>query len=209
VDDTWPAVWRQRRILLELLTSLSDAQWAAPSACPGWTVGDVAAHVISSPQARPTHVLVGLIRAGGDFNRCIRDEAIRAAGEGRKRVLADYEKYDGSRKHPLGTTTDDPLLDIVVHTQDIVRALGITLPMPVAESAHAASYVWGKGFPFRARKRFRGLSLRSTDARWQVGEGPEVVGPVGALLLLLTGRGTSLHELEGPGVEEAARRLAS
>jgi hypothetical protein len=81
--------------------------------------------------------------------------------------------------------------------------------MPVTESAHAATYVWGKGFPFRPRRRFAGLSFRATDACWQAGSGPEVVGPVGALLLLLTGRGSALAQLEGPGAEMAADRLTS
>jgi hypothetical protein len=35
----------QRRRLLSLLTSLSGAQWAAPTAAPRWRVNDVALHL--------------------------------------------------------------------------------------------------------------------------------------------------------------------
>jgi mycothiol maleylpyruvate isomerase-like protein len=36
----------QRRRLLDLLTSLSDAQWAAPTAAPQWSVKDIALHLL-------------------------------------------------------------------------------------------------------------------------------------------------------------------
>jgi uncharacterized protein (TIGR03083 family) len=35
----------QRGRLLSLLASLSDEQWAAPTAAPGWSVKDVALHL--------------------------------------------------------------------------------------------------------------------------------------------------------------------
>jgi uncharacterized protein (TIGR03083 family) len=40
-----PAMVRQRRRLLDVLASLTDDQWAAPSRCEGWRVQDVAAHL--------------------------------------------------------------------------------------------------------------------------------------------------------------------
>jgi uncharacterized protein (TIGR03083 family) len=36
----------QRGRLLSLLTSLGDAQWAAPTAAPGWSVKDIALHLL-------------------------------------------------------------------------------------------------------------------------------------------------------------------
>ena len=38
------------------------------------------------------------------------------------------------------------------------------------------------------------------DARWAAGQGQEVCGPIGAQLLLLTGRLGALPPLSGPGV---------
>jgi uncharacterized protein (TIGR03083 family) len=35
-----------RRALAELLQSLDESQWALPTACPGWTVKDIALHVL-------------------------------------------------------------------------------------------------------------------------------------------------------------------
>ncbi len=36
----------ERTRLLELLSPLTDAQWALPTACPGWSVKDIAAHIL-------------------------------------------------------------------------------------------------------------------------------------------------------------------
>jgi uncharacterized protein (TIGR03083 family) len=36
-----------RAELLRVLATLSDAQWALPTACPGWSVRDVAAHILA------------------------------------------------------------------------------------------------------------------------------------------------------------------
>ena len=38
---------QERASLLDLLSGLTDEQWAAPSLCSRWTVRDVAVHVVS------------------------------------------------------------------------------------------------------------------------------------------------------------------
>ncbi|BCJ74982.1 hypothetical protein CS0771_45260 [Catellatospora sp. IY07-71] len=43
-----------------------------------------------------------------------------------------------------------------------------------------------------------------TPLEWSVGAGPEVTGPIDALLLLLTGRKVALSRLAGPGVRDVA-----
>lgn len=47
-----------------------------------------------------------------------------------------------------------------------------------------------------------GYHLTATDTAWSRGQGPEVAGPVGALLLLLTGRPAGLEQLTGAGADE-------
>ncbi|HWG11984.1 MAG TPA: maleylpyruvate isomerase N-terminal domain-containing protein [Streptosporangiaceae bacterium] len=45
VVDVRGPLTAQRRRLLSLLTSLSDVQWAAPTAAPQWAVKDIALHL--------------------------------------------------------------------------------------------------------------------------------------------------------------------
>jgi hypothetical protein len=54
-----------------------------------------------------------------------------------------------------------------------------------------------------------GYRLTATDTNWTVGEGAEVNGPVGSILLLLTGRPVDLPLLSGPGVGDLSARLAA
>ena len=197
-DTVWRYVEHQRLDLAGLLESLDEEQWRTPSACPGWTVGDVAAHIISSPQARLLPTMTALVRARGDFDRMILAEGKRWGRAPAADVVAQYHRYAGSRRHPPGTSVLDPLLDVLVHGQDIATPLGIERTMPVEAAAAAATHVWSRSFPFNARRRLRGLRLEATDTDWTRGEGALVRGPIQSLLLLLTGR-TPTRTLTGPG----------
>ena len=44
--DAGPLVPRLRSELAALLTSLTDGDWAQPTSCPGWSVHDIAAHLL-------------------------------------------------------------------------------------------------------------------------------------------------------------------
>ncbi|MEV6281466.1 maleylpyruvate isomerase family mycothiol-dependent enzyme [Kribbella sp. NPDC051770] len=188
-EEIWRYVDTERASLAELLAGLTAEQWATPSICPGWTVKDVAAHVISSPQAKVLPVIVGMARARGDFNRFVYEEARRAgAAYEPEEIVAQYHRFAGSRRHPLGTVPADPLLDVLIHTQDIAVPLGITVAMPPEAARAAAERIWSKPFPFKARKRLAGTRLIATDITWSAGEGDELHGPISALLQLLSGR---------------------
>lgn len=50
--------------------------------------------------------------------------------------------------------------------------------------------------------------LTAMDTDWTRGQGPEIAGPIGALLLLLTGRSVALEQLTGQGAD-ALRSAAS
>ncbi|WBQ07162.1 maleylpyruvate isomerase family mycothiol-dependent enzyme [Kribbella sp. CA-293567] len=199
-EQIWRYVDAERAALAEVLAGLTEAEWSAPSVCPGWTVREVAAHVISSPQARVLPVLGGMVRARGDFNRFVFEEARRAGARcSGEEIVAQYSRFAGSRRRPLGTTVVDPLLDVLVHTQDIVLPLGRSHEMPVEAAVVAADRVWRKSFPFRARQRLAGVRLVASDIDWSVGAGDEIRGPVAGLLLLLTGRRP--ERLTGTGIE--------
>jgi len=202
VEQIWRYVDSERSSLAGLLSGLNAAEWSAPSSCAGWTVQAVAAHVISSPQARPWPVVAGIIRTRGDFNRLILEEGRRAAAMySPEQIIAQYDHYAGSRRHPLGTTPADPLLDVLVHGQDIAVPLGRHREMPPEAARAAADRIWTKSFPFKARKRLAGVRLVATDITWTAGQGLEVRGPISALVLLLSGRPAPAHpHLSGPGL---------
>ena len=46
VVDVRPLLPGERQALVELLSGLTPEQWQTPTACPGWTVKDVALHLL-------------------------------------------------------------------------------------------------------------------------------------------------------------------
>jgi uncharacterized protein (TIGR03083 family) len=102
---------------------------------------------------------------------------------------------------PLPTVTfRDTAVDYLVHGQDIAIPLGRSLRMPPGLAVLAADRVWSSPRMFHARKKLAGYRLVADDAAWAAGQGHEISGPIGSLLLLLTGRPAALPQLSGPGV---------
>lgn len=205
-EQLWQWTHAERRRLLGLLEQLPEQDWQAPSLCTGWEVRHVAAHVASSPATRPAAVAGALLRGRGSFNRALYLEGLRLGSRPPAAILDELRRYDGARTRPFVTTRWDPLVDILVHSQDIAVPLGLSHPMPTAPAAAAAAHVWAAPFPFRARRRLRGFRLSATDAQWSAGSGRAVHGPIAALLLLLTGRSALLSQLEGEGAQTLVRR---
>lgn len=202
VDEVWRHTHEQRRSLAALLGGLSDEEWTVPSLCEGWTVRDVAAHVMRSATVTPVEVAVALVRYRGRYNTLVAEDARRAAGRPVAELVAEFERHDGSRRRPFGTSVVDPLLDVLVHSQDIAIPLARPHPMPIEPAVVAARRAHRLGFLFIDAARRRHVEIRATDAEFAVGSGPLVEGPISAVLLLLTGRTTAaLPDLGGPGLE--------
>jgi uncharacterized protein (TIGR03083 family) len=74
-DEILAWVKAERLDLADLLDALDDHEWAAASLCPGWTVHDVATHLTLSTRTTLLGTIKGAIRARGNFNRMVADQA--------------------------------------------------------------------------------------------------------------------------------------
>jgi uncharacterized protein (TIGR03083 family) len=189
------------------METFTDAEWETPSLCAGWRVRDVAAH-LTLAQMGLRAALPAAARAGFSFNRMIRDTAIRQAELPVEEYPRLLRAMVGSRRTAPFVSDLEPMLDQLVHGQDMVRPLGRERSMPVEAAATAAQRAWSMGFPFRARKRLQGFHLVAVDHPWEAGEGLAVQAPVADLLLLVTGRDVVLPGLGGPGAEALREKLA-
>ncbi len=199
-DEAWRLIHQERAVLADVLDTLSPTEWETPSVCEGWSVRDVAAHLIGAPQYSVGRALVAGLRARGDLNRAIHDEAKRWAQRPTGEIVADYRRLNGVNRPAPFTTWHKALLDTLVHTQDIVIPLGRTQAMPRDAAREAADRAWVLGWPWFPKRRFRSVRLEATDVNWARGRGPVVRGPMWALLLLVTGRTVALPHLTGEGL---------
>jgi len=208
MTDVWLLVHAERAALIDDLVGLTDAQWAHPSLCEGWTVHDVAAHLVDNAMATRRGILLAMVRARFDFDRQ------NAHGAARERRTTPAETLDRLREVALRTTTpgaplDSRLVEEVVHGEDIRRPLGITRSYPREAVLRALAYqahTWvGLG---GAKQHVAGLRLVATDHGVSLGEGTEVRGPAVSLLLAASGRTVAFGDLEGPGVATLAGRLS-
>ncbi len=209
-EDCWHVIQEQRLSLADLLEGLTDAQWATPSLCDGWQIRDVAAHVAIAPQAPGVAaMLADAVRARGSFNRLNHDVAVRHAARPVAQIVAELRDYADSRRLPVVTNYKNILFDVLVHGQDIALPLGIRRGVPVDAARSGATRVWTMGWPFWARRKLHDFRLAATDTSWTVGTGPDIRGPIAALLLLLTGRPAALPHLTGDGLPRLTASLST
>jgi uncharacterized protein (TIGR03083 family) len=185
--DLDAAIDAARTDFADLLDQLTPAQWEQPSLCAGWRVREVAAHVALTA-APPLRMVSALVRSGFRFNRMIDASARAHAAAPIEQLRAEVRALVGARRRPPGTAPVDPLNDVLVHTQDVARAVGVDVPIPPGPAAVAADLVWRRPFPFHARDRVKGRALVATDVDWRRGQGEPLEAPMGELLLVLTGR---------------------
>jgi uncharacterized protein (TIGR03083 family) len=207
--ETWAAIDQQRRALVRLLESLSVEDWSQPSLCGGWTVRQVAAHLAlqNTTWSAMPRAMADAVRYGG-MNGAIHAMACRHAQLAVEVIIAEIRDRIGVHR-PLPTVTfRESAIDYLVHGQDIAIPLRRVMAMPPELAMLAADRVWSTSRMFHARKKLSGYRLIADDTSWSAGHGQEVRGPIGALLLLLTGRPAALPQLSGPGTASLRQSLA-
>ncbi len=200
-SELWHHIHAERAALASLLAELPDEDWSHDTLCPGWTVHDVAAHVISTPQIG-WRDMGGLLarNLGRGYNSMIFREVKRlGARETRDSILSDFERYATSTHHVPTTTSVEPLIDALLHHQDIVRPLGRTREMPPAAAAVAADRVRRLAPLMGTGKLVRSVRMVATDIAWDRGKGPVVSGPMQELLMIASGRRPDPASVEGEG----------
>ncbi|MCB1286110.1 MAG: maleylpyruvate isomerase family mycothiol-dependent enzyme [Mycobacterium sp.] len=188
-DEIWAAVDAQRRSLADLLEGLTAEQWTAPSLCDGWRVRDVAAHLTHSHMP-PGRMLVEALKSGFRFDPMIRRLAVEDT-RSQPEIVAALRGMVGSRRKVPGTSVQQPLIEVLVHGQDIAVPLGIDLPMPPDAAVEAAKRLAGMNFPLKARQRLDGTRLVAADADFAAGKGSGVTAPIRDIVMVLAGRADS------------------
>ena len=201
------AVGAERLDLCDFLDSLDEADWAAPSLCTAWTVREVVAHLTTTTRETIGSVLKAAVKARGSFDRMTADTArTRAAAFSPAELVAQLRASAASSRRMSGSGPMDPLMDLLVHGQDIAHPLGRGYPLRKDVAVPVLDYVAANRL-LGGPKRLAGLGLVATDVPWSSGRGPEVRGRAEDLLLIAAGRPAGLAHLAGPGVDRLSERI--
>ncbi|MEU6061858.1 maleylpyruvate isomerase family mycothiol-dependent enzyme [Streptomyces sp. NPDC047097] len=206
-DDVWPMVHAERAALIADLARLDAEQWRTPSLCAGWTVHDVAAHLVDTARTTRLGFVAGLVRARFDFDRLNSQGVERRRGASPQETL-ERLRWAAPRRSGPPAPLDTRLVEEVVHGEDIRRPLGLTRRYPPEavvrslrlQARTSASFGGAKELAARVR-------LTATDTELSIGRGPEVTGPALSLLLAVSRRRPALDELHGPGAPALAAAL--
>jgi uncharacterized protein (TIGR03083 family) len=195
--------------MADLLAGLPESQMRTASLCTGWTVHDVAAHLITYLRFCQAKIYGGIVLTGADFDRLNRFLTRRAARRPSDEVTELLRKRAGSRVTIPRSGYDPVLADLVLHDLDIRHPLGI----PSAGDGEERLWVTFGHLAIRPSpgfamgSRLDGLRLKASDTGWTVGDGPLVRGKAEKLLLGISGRMSALDELDGDGVPVLRQRL--
>jgi len=197
--DIWPTIHAERRALAADLQRLNEDQWSTPSLCSGWTVREVLAHMSAAADMTLPSFFAKLLGSGFRFEG-VQEKGISAElGGSAADTLDRFASLADSKRRPPGPT-DVMLGETVIHAQDIRAPLGIQHDYPTDAVVQAADFFKGSNLLIGTKRRIAGITLRATDADWSHGTGPEVSGPILALVMAMTGRTTAVDELSGEGV---------
>lgn len=151
-------------VVESLIRPLTDAEWATPTRCEGWTVGDVAAHVIGSmadvvalrldglgtPEVTAREVAERQGRSPGE----LADELAGVTKAARDLTSAfDDDAWNGPAPGGFAFTLADGVealwYDAYLHGDDIRAALGrpsVDGPGVRASLSHIATSLTGRGY---------------------------------------------------------------
>jgi uncharacterized protein (TIGR03083 family) len=202
-EDVHAWTTSNRLLVADVLASLDERQWAAPTLCAGWTVRVLAGHLLQPMTVGFGRFLLTALRHRGDTDATVDDLARRLAQPPSR--TSSSQRCAASRlcartrpaSGPLG-----PFAETCVHLRDVARPLGLDADVPVHHWTHLLGYlVSPQAAPALVPPdRLAGLALHATDAPLvREAAAPPSRGPAEALAMAATGRADALAQLTGPG----------
>jgi uncharacterized protein (TIGR03083 family) len=203
--DVWSTIHAERKALVGDLESAPEDAWSTPSLCSGWTVRDVVAHMTAAARMSGPRFFSQLASSGFSFEKVQARGIAAERGSSPADTLDHFRAVADSKGRPPGPL-DTMLGEVIVHSEDVRRPLGIKHEYPTDAVVRAADFLKKSNLIIGTKRRITGVQLRATDADWQSGSGPQISGPMLSLLMAMTGRKAALDDLAGDGVETLRSR---
>jgi uncharacterized protein (TIGR03083 family) len=207
-EDVFRASATERLAFADLLAGLTPEQLSTQSLCGRWDVKTVGAHLGAAITTRIPVFAVTLIRSRGSFDRANDVTARNAAKRGIGATIETIRQNANSRFAPPGSGPRAPLTDVIVHTGDIARPLGLPHTAPDDHVRIALEFLdAGRTTGFVKPGSLTGLRFVADDLGTDTGTGEELHGRGIDLAMAICGRAHALEDLQGPGVATLRARL--
>lgn len=204
--QTWTYIHGERAAMADTWAELSTDQWRSPSWCTGWSVQDMAGHILAAAEQTAPNFYKEMAAAGFRFNVFADRAAKRLGGLSQPQLIDRLRARTTTKNHPPAPVIA-MLGEIVVHGADIRRPLGLEHQYAEGVLAAVADSYKKTNLLIGSKRRIAGLRLRASDCEWVHGQGPEVRGPLVSLILAMAGRKGALDDLDGDGLDTLAFRV--
>lgn len=200
--DPWPMIEADRNALAEYLSGLSAEEWQSASLCAGWTVEEVAAHMLVIPTVPKLKIFLNFLGSGFNLDK-FSNKMVKGITDEKspEQIAAAMTGAASSRSVPPGLKPMGVLAETLVHAGDISEAVGKPLALPTDHYVAVLDFLKDVQPALGCKERIAGLRLSATDAEWTHGDGPTVEGTAQHLALAMTGRKAVLDHLSGDGVD--------
>ncbi len=200
-----------RLLAADMFADLTPEQWRTPSLCAGWTVREVAAHLLEplETEVGTLKLFVYPVRYRGSLDRMVDDTARKVAARPTDVLVTGLRERASTRLTPPVIGPLGPMTDTCIHLRDAARPLGLDVCPPPASWRPALDFLVSKPATkgFIPRDRLTGLRFIATDQNWRHGDGPEILGSSEAIAMAVSGRPAALDDLAGPGLDVLRRRI--
>lgn len=205
--DTWTSIDNGRQAFGDYLGTLAPEDWNKPSLCDGWTVKNVAAHMLVIPTRSKGQVFGAFLRSGFNLDKMnAKFVGSMSAELTNEEIAATARDSAGSHSMPPGLKLNGVFTELAVHSADVAEGLGKPFDLPIEDYVACLEYLKDVQPVFRAKTRIAGLHLEATDSDWSTGAGPGVSGTSKQLLLAMAGRRAALENVTGEGVDAMRSR---
>ncbi|MEO5781232.1 maleylpyruvate isomerase family mycothiol-dependent enzyme [Arthrobacter oryzae] len=202
----WDLAHAERGALAEDLADLSPEQWHNDTLCGRWDVEQVVAHLTAAASLNQWQWLRSMFgaRFRPDVHNQRRLEEFRGATP-----TETLDRFRAVIRSNIAPSSDTPayLGEVVVHSQDIRRPLGIPRTPGIDALTPVAEFYARRDFTVASHTHAAGLLLRADDGPFAAGAGPLVTGSTLALVMTMAGRVPYLEDLQGSGVPILRSRL--
>lgn len=152
MSDIWSRVHDERRALIADLADLPAQAWEQPSLAAGWTIHDVAAHLVDNARTTPLRLLVAMAKARFDFDWQNANGVAAAKGSSPEETLQRLRDVASRRSGPPAPKASR-LVEEIAHGEDVRR--------PWASSATIPSRQFSTRWAINCAPRSASTALRS------------------------------------------------